>query len=173
MRRHADQLVECIPRLRRYACALLHDRQQAEDLLQDTLARALERLSLWRRGTDMRAWLFTIMHNLHVNECRRGARRPDTVSLHQSALAEPCAGSRADQQAALHDIETGLMSLPEEQRSVLLLVSLEGLSYRQTAKVLGIKTGTVMSRLHRGRERLRVSLNGEAQPPSPHLRRIK
>ena len=165
-------MVQYIPRLRRYANALLHDPQHAEDLVQDTLARALDRMSLWRRGSDMRAWLFTIMHNQYANDCRRAGRRPDTLSLHQEGVQEPCAVARADQQAGLGDIETGLLLLPEDQRAVLLLVSLEGLSYRQTAKVLGIRTGTVMSRLHRGRERLRAWLN-DTPAPREGLRRVK
>lgn len=172
MSRQAEQLVEYIPRLRRYACALIRDRERAEDLLQDTLTRALDRLSLWRRGTDMRAWLFTIMHNLHVNALRRDGRRPDILSLQCDGVLEPRACGKADQQAGLDDIAAALQQLPEEQRAVVLLVSLEGLSYRQTAKVLGIKTGTVMSRLHRGRERLRLCLNG-SQESAPGLRRVK
>lgn len=173
MSRHARQVVAYIPRLRRYARALLQDRQQAEDLVQETLARALDRLGLWRQGTDMRAWLFTIMHNQHINDCRRASSRPDTLSLHQAGLPEPCAVSRAEQQAGLQDIETGLMQLPEDQRAVLLLVSLEGLSYRQTAEVLGIRTGTVMSRLHRGRERLRAWLDGVPETRVETIRRVK
>ncbi len=172
MSRQVEQLVEYIPRLRRYAYALIHDRERAEDLLQDTLTRALDRLSLWRCGTDMRAWLFTIMHNLHVNALRRDGRRPDTLSLQHDGVLEPRASARAEQQAGLDEIALALQQLPQEQRAVVLLVSLEGLSYRQTAKVLGIKTGTVMSRLHRGRERLRACLNG-AQEGAPGLRRVK
>lgn len=173
-RQARQQLVEYIPRLRRYARALLQDAQQAEDLVQDTLTRALDRLGLWRRGSDMRAWLFTIMHNQYVNDCRRASRRPDTLSLYQDAVPEPGIDGRAEQQARLHDIETGLMQLPEEQRAVLLLVTLEGLSYRQTAKVLGVRTGTVMSRLHRGRERLRAWLSGVPQTgQQTGLRRVK
>lgn len=173
MSRRAEQVVEYIPRLRRYARALLADGQQAEDLVQETLARALDRLQLWRRGSDMRAWLFTIMHNQYINDCRRAGRRPDTLSLQQEGMPEPRSGNRADQQADLRDIETGLMLLPDEQRTVLLLVSLEGLSYRQTARVLGIRTGTVMSRLHRGRERLRAWLNETPERPAENLRRVK
>lgn len=169
----AQLVVEYIPRLRRYARALLRDPQQAEDLVQDTLARALDRLSLWRHGSDMRAWLFTIMHNQYVNECRRVSRQPDTLSLYQEGVPEPCAAGLADQQVGLDDIETGLMLLPEDQRAVLLLVSLEGLTYRQTAKVLGVRTGTVMSRLHRGRERLHAWLNDAPATRETGLRRVK
>jgi RNA polymerase sigma-70 factor (ECF subfamily) len=171
--RHAQQLVQHIPRLRRYARALLKDTERAEDLVQETLTRALGKLNFWRRGSDMRAWLFSIMHNQHVNDCRRAQRRPDSLSLHEDRAQEPRAGSHAEQRAHLQDIELALQRLPEEQRAVLLLVSLEGLSYRQTAKVLGIKTGTVMSRLHRARERLRGWLNEVPEAPVQSIRSVK
>jgi len=170
MSQHAQQVVQHIPRLRRYARALLNDTECAEDLLQETLARALGKLNFWRRGSDMRAWLFTIMHNQYVNDCRRAQRRPDSLSLQEDRAQEPRASVRAEQRVHLQDIELGLQQLPEEQRAVLLLVSLEGLSYRQTAKVMGIKTGTVMSRLHRARERLRVWLD---EVPVHAIRSVK
>jgi RNA polymerase sigma-70 factor (ECF subfamily) len=152
---------------------LLKDAERAEDLLQETLARALGRLGLWRHGSDMRAWLFTIMHNQYVNECRRAQKRPDALSLEADGVLEACATSRADQHIDVQDIAAGLMLLPEDQRAVLLLVSLEGLTYRQTAKVLGIKTGTVMSRLHRARERLRTWCNDTRQTGVARIRSVK
>jgi len=173
MNRHAHQVVQYIPRLRRYARALLKDAERAEDLLQETLARALGRLGLWRHGSDMRAWLFTIMHNQYVNECRRAQKRPDALSLEADGMPEARATSRADQYADLEDIAAGLMLLPEDLRAVLLLVSLEGLTYRQTATVLGIKTGTVMSRLHRARERMRVWCNDRPQTRVARIRSVK
>lgn len=173
MSQHAQQVIQHIPRLRRYARALLKDTERAEDLLQETLARALGRLNFWRRGSDMRAWLFTIMHNQYVNDCRRAQRRPDSRSLQEHGVQEPHAGARAEQRVHLRDIELGLQCLPEEQRAVLLLVGLEGLSYRQTAGVLGIKTGTVMSRLHRARERLRVWLNDTPEVSVSPIRSVK
>jgi RNA polymerase sigma-70 factor (ECF subfamily) len=166
-------VVQHIPRLRRYARALLNDADRAEDLVQETLARALGRLTLWRRGTDMRAWLFTIMHNQYVNDCRRAQKRPDALSLDEAGGAQAHANSSADQSVGLDDIATGLMRLPEDQRAVLLLVSLEGLSYQQTAKVLGIKLGTVMSRLHRARERMRAWLSAAPEVSGPRIRRVK
>ena len=168
MSRHADEVVQHIPRLRRYALALLRDPDRAEDLVQETLARALGRINFWRAGSDMRAWLFTIMHNQFVNDCRREQKRPDTIALdhrHADTQTEPAAQSRAETDASLDDIQSALMRLPQTQRSVLLLVSLEGLSYAETARVLDIKPGTVMSRLHRARERLREWLN--QAPPNP------
>ncbi len=173
MSQQEELIIQYIPRLRRYARALLNDAERAEDLVQETLMRALGSMALWRRGSDMRAWLFTIMHNQYVNDCRRAQKRPDAQSLDEAGALESHASSSADQFAGLDDIEVGLMRLPENQRAVLLLVSLEGLSYRQTAKVLGIRLGTVMSRLHRARERMRSWLYALPESPGPRIRRVK
>lgn len=171
----AEQLVLHLPRLRRYARALVRDADRAEDLVQETVARALGRLHFWRRGTNMRAWLFTIMHNQFVNESRRAHNRPDNLPLapgHTEAQAAACA---TDSCAGVRDIETALMQLPDEQRAVLLLVSLEGLSYQEVARVLDIKQGTVMSRLHRARVRMRSLLDeaSESERPAGRIRSIR
>ncbi|TCK19022.1 RNA polymerase sigma-70 factor (ECF subfamily) [Thiogranum longum] len=171
MRRQDEQVVQYIPRLRRYAHALLGDSDRAEDLVQETLARALGRLHFWRRGSDMRAWLFTIMHNQFANDCRRAQKRPDAVAL-DDVTTEAAAADTAELHAGLHDIEQALMLLPEAQRAALLLVSLEGLSYNESARVLGIRPGTLMSRLHRAREKLRSALNHESGKVR-HIRSVK
>jgi RNA polymerase sigma-70 factor (ECF subfamily) len=157
-----------IPRLRRYARALTGDRARADDLVQDTLARAWEKLSLWRRGTDLRAWLFTILHNLYVNDVRRRMSRPETLELDDDSfdVAQP---DTAGHGLLMRDLEAALARLPDEQREVLLLVGLEEMSYEETARTLGIPVGTVMSRLSRARERLRALMNGTG----PALRRVK
>lgn len=159
---------EHIPRLRRYARALTGDLAQADDLVQECLARAWEKLSLWQRGSNLRAWLFTILHNVFVNELRRSKRRPELLAFDDENLEIPRRATQEDG-LALRDLETALYSLPLEQRAVLLLVAVEELSYEQTAKALAIPVGTVMSRLARARERLRLQLNGEG----PALRRVK
>ncbi len=171
MGRRDALIVQHIPRLRRYARALLHDVDRAEDLVQETLARALDRFHFWRRGSDLRAWLFTLMHNQFVNDCRRDGRRPVTWSLDDGP--DPAADADAASEAGLRDIGAALMRLPVEQRAVLLLVSLEGLSYKETARVLGIRPGTVMSRLHRARERLRDWLDEARDDPVQRLRSVK
>lgn len=168
MLRDAHLFDEHIPRLRRYARALTGDRAQADDLVQECLARAWEKLSLWRRGSDLRAWLFTILHNVFVNELRRAKRRPELLAFDDEALDAPRRATQEDG-LAMRDLETALSSLPLDQRAVLLLVGVEELSYEQTAKALDIPVGTVMSRLSRARERLRLQLNGEG----PALRRVK
>ena len=150
----AGSLVALIPRLRRYARALVGDRAAADDLVQDTLERAWAKLHLFRRGTDLRAWLFTVMHNVHVNQIR-AARPTDTLDDEMPELAQRAAQGDA---LLVRDLERALAALPVAQREVLLLVALEDLSYEETARVLGIPIGRVMSRLARAREKLRVLL---------------
>ena len=154
----AERLVELIPRLRRYARALVGDRAAADDLVQDTLERAWAKLHLYRRGTDLRAWLFTVMHNVHVNKVR-ATRATDTLEDEMPELAQ-----RAPQGDALlmRDLDRAIGRLPGEQRSVLLLVTLEDMSYDEVARTLGIPIGTVMSRLSRAREKLRAMMLGGA-----------
>lgn len=143
-----------IPRLRRYARALARDVAAADDLVQDCLARALGKLHLWQEGTDLRAWLFTILHNQYVNQVRRAVREGAAVGLSET---EPML-TRAPHQSQnleLRDLEKAIAKLPEEQRSVILLVGLEGMRYEEVAEVLDVPVGTVRSRLSRGREALR------------------
>jgi RNA polymerase sigma-70 factor (ECF subfamily) len=165
----AQKVEQQIPGLRRYARALVRDPQWADDLVQDCLVRALSRHQLWRRGSNLRAWLFTILHNLHANSARDASRRPLTVALDETgpALAEP-PGQIARVEAA--ELLRALEQLPEEQRQAVLLAGLEGLEYREIAQVQGVPIGTVMSRLSRGRERLRRLMAGDE---APSLRRVK
>ena len=153
----AKRLVELIPRLRRYARALVGDRATADDLVQDTLERAWAKLHLYRRGTDLRAWLFTVMHNVHVNRVR-ASRVTDTLEDEMPELAQ-----RAPQGDALlvRDLDRAIARLPAEQRAVLLLVTLEEMSYEEVARTLGIPIGTVMSRLSRARDKLRAMMLGQ------------
>ena len=164
----AKRLVELIPRLRRYARALVGDRTSADDLVQDTLERAWAKLHLYRRGTDLRAWLFTVMHNVHVNRVR--ATRPvDPLDDDMPELAQ-----RETQPDALlvRDLDRAIARLPADQRAVLLLVTLEEMSYEEVARTLGIPIGTVMSRLSRAREKLRAMMLGQT-PPSTKLKLVK
>jgi RNA polymerase sigma factor (sigma-70 family) len=163
----AQRLVELIPRLRRYARALVGDRATADDLVQDTLERAWAKLHLYRRGTDLRAWLFTVMHNVHVNRVR-ATRLTDTLEDEMPELAQRAAQGDA---LLVRDLDRAIARLPGEQRAVLLLVTLEEMSYDQVARTLGIPIGTVMSRLSRAREKLRAMLQGEA--PAPKLKVVK
>jgi RNA polymerase sigma-70 factor (ECF subfamily) len=163
----AKRLVELIPRLRRYARALVGERASADDLVQDTLERAWAKLHLYRRGTDLRAWLFTVMHNVHVNRVR-ATRTNDPLDDEMPELAQ-----RGTQPDALlvRDLDRAIVRLPADQRAVLLLVTLEEMSYEEVARTLGIPIGTVMSRLSRAREKLRAMMLG--QTPSTKLKLVK
>jgi RNA polymerase sigma factor (sigma-70 family) len=143
-----------IPRLRRYARALTRDAVAADDLVQDCLVRGLAKQHLWREGTDLRAWLFTILHNQYVNQVRRAVREGTAVAINET---EPSLTRAADQGRTLElrDLDRGLARLPEEQRTVILLVGLEGMRYEAVAEIIGVPVGTVRSRLSRGREALR------------------
>lgn len=157
-----------IPFLRRYARALLREGSLADDLVQDTLERAWNRLHLWQHGSNLRAWLFTIMHNVFVNQ-RRRIKGYRTVEL-DDQIVDNRAHAAVEQPLELRDLQNALQQLSVEFREVVLLISLEQLTYEETATVLSIPVGTVMSRLARGREKLRVLLSGESVP---QLRRIK
>jgi RNA polymerase sigma-70 factor (ECF subfamily) len=162
-----QKIAASIPSLRRYACALLGERDDADDLVHDTLVRAMDRLHLYRPGSDLRAWLFAILHNQHIDAVRRKARRPDGLPIDDQEAAAPAS---QDDRLTARDLDRALALLPEEQRQVVLLVGLEGLAYAEVASVLGVPLGTVMSRLNRGRQRLRSLM--EQGPASP-IRRIK
>jgi RNA polymerase sigma-70 factor (ECF subfamily) len=153
-----DLLPQHVPALRRYARALVGDVQLADDLVQDCLERALSRAHLWRRPGNLRAWLFTIMHNLHANDRRRTASRPRAASIDD--VLEPGRPASQIESLAAREMLAALRLLSLEHRQVLLLVALEGMSYAEIAEVLGVPIGTVMSRLSRARERLR-SVGGE------------
>jgi RNA polymerase sigma-70 factor, ECF subfamily len=149
-----------IPRLRRYARALTRDASRADDLVQNCLLRAVAKQHLWEPGTDLRAWLFTILHNQHVNDVRRGVREGIAVQVEDVAPALT-APSNVDDALQLRDLERAIAKLPEEQRQVILLVGLEGMRYEEVAKILRIPVGTVRSRLSRGRDMLRVQMDIE------------
>jgi RNA polymerase sigma-70 factor (ECF subfamily) len=157
-----DSVESMIPALRRYARALARDADIADDLVQDTLVRALrsERLFL---GGDLRSWLYTILTNLNRNRRRSLARRPVHTELYDTSA--DASGTEAEGR----DITRALAALVEEQRAVLLLVMLEGLSYREVAEIQGVPIGTVMSRLARARAHVKAYLDGER----PALRAVK
>ena len=143
-----------IPRLRRYARALTRDAVAADDLVQDCLVRGLAKQHLWKEGTDLRAWLFTILHNQYVNQVRRAVREGAAVAVSDT---EPSLTHAAEQghRLDLRDLDRALAKLPEEQRTVILLVGLEGMRYEAVAEIIDVPVGTVRSRLSRGREALR------------------
>jgi RNA polymerase sigma-70 factor (ECF subfamily) len=165
-----ETLVEpLIPALRRYAFALVRADDAADDLVQDCLERAVSRWSLRRRDGDVAAWLFAILRNRHISLYRQRRRRGGDVAL-ETVEGALHSSPTQDHDLVLRDVLEALDALPEEQKSLLLLVGVEDLSYEQAARVMGIPVGTVMSRLSRGRARLRALLEtGRA----PLLRRVK
>jgi RNA polymerase sigma-70 factor (ECF subfamily) len=166
-----------IPGLRRFACALLRgDREGADDLVHDTVERALSRWHLRRAGGNVRGWLYTILYNRFLTDQHRSRRRgPHDALTEETALP----GVAGGQDAALEhrDLLRAFSALPEEQRAVLLLIAVEDLSYEEAARVLGVPIGTVMSRLSRGREKLRHRMHGDLDENSSRrssaLRRVR
>src|SRR5437868_10866628 len=151
-----------IPRLRRYARALTRDFFRADDLVQSCLTRAVAKQHLWQYGTDLRAWLFTILHNQHVNDVRRSIREGTLVEL--ADAPQLTVQSNAIPALQLRDLETALGKLAPEQRQVILLVGLEGMAYDEVAAVLKVPVGTVRSRLSRGRDQLRRLMGMDEKP---------
>lgn len=154
------QVVEQLPGLRRYARVLTGDTWAADDLVQDTLERACSKWLLWRTGSDLRAWLFTLMHNLYLNQRRA---LPALAPLDIEDLQDQLPGTADSSDDAL-DMERCLLRLPADQRAVLLLVAMEDMSYEDTARILDIPIGTVMSRLSRARTRLRALMERTPTP---------
>ncbi|TWG94681.1 RNA polymerase sigma-70 factor (ECF subfamily) [Mesorhizobium sp. J18] len=148
-----------IPNLRRYARALLRDPDAADDLVQDCLERALSRLDNWQTGESPRRWLFTVMHHLFIDEKRRARRRGRTLVESPAGNEDAAVAPVQLDVLASRDVLDALQGISADRRAALLLVAVEGLSYAQAATVLEIPTGTLMSRIARGREELRVLLD--------------
>ncbi|WP_372618874.1 sigma-70 family RNA polymerase sigma factor [Falsiroseomonas sp.] len=160
-----------VPSLRRFAWSLTRNADEADDLVQDCLEHAL---GAWHRRNaegKLRAWLFTILYNLHVSDRRRRARRGRLLGEMAQFEAGPAPMSGQDAAVQCGQVLAQLDTLPTEQRDVLLLVGVEGLGYEEAARVLGVPPGTVMSRLSRGRERLRQMAEGRPAPVAA-LRRV-
>lgn len=163
-----DQLEACVPALRRYARALTRNADLADDLVQDCLERAIARRGLFRPAGPVRAWLFTILLNLHRNGLRASRRRGETVPI--DTIAEPAMAAPQPGHMALAELARAIDTLPLEQKEALLLVTLEGMAYQEAADILKLPLGTLMSRLGRARAALRL-LTGT--PAEPHLRTVK
>lgn len=165
---NSERIIPHIPGLRRYARLLTGDSHRADDLVQDTLLRACAKWTLWRPDSDLRAWLFTIMHNLFINQLR--AAPPVSAQLDDMVDA----GHTEDPSVGI-DLERALARLPDDQREVLLMVTVEDFSYAEVARATGVPIGTVMSRLSRGRRRLREAMEGtrETADPRSHLKVMK
>ena len=148
-----------IPRMRRYARALTRNTAKSDDLVQSCLVRALEKQHLWQLGSNLRAWLFTILHNQHVNDVRHSFRQGSVGPVEDAEpmwRVEPV----ADASLQLRDLQRAINTLCHEHREVLLLVGLEGMRYEQVATILDVPVGTVRSRLSRARTTLRLLMDG-------------
>jgi RNA polymerase sigma-70 factor (ECF subfamily) len=150
-----SEIEALIPRLTRYARVLTRDAVAADDLVQECLTRALGKIHLWEQGTDLRAWLFTILHHQHVSHARRDARQRASIRLQKDNPGVTLSPNQTVR-LELRDLERAIAQLPEEQRSVVLLVGLKGMRYDEAAAVVNLPVGTVRSRVSRGRESLRA-----------------
>lgn len=154
-----QELAAVIPRLRRYALVLTGNPVRGDDLVQDTLTRAWDKRSYWRPGSDLRAWVFTIMHNIFVNQLASSRRDAANVSLdaedERGAALQVSGDNDPTTRIELQEVMRQVQRLPAEQREVLMLVAVEGMHYEEVAATIGIPIGTVMSRLSRARDKLR------------------
>jgi len=155
-----------IPHLRRYARTLARRRNTADDLVQDCLARALSNIHQWEHGTNLRAWLFSIMHNAYVSEVRRAACEGAAVRIIEDEPLLPRAAEQG-KRLELRDLHRALGRIPEEQRIAILLVGLEGMSYKAIAEIVGEPLGTIRSRISRGRAALRRMVDGTDERAEP------
>lgn len=156
-------ILEEIPRLRRYARALLRDRDRADDLVQDCLERALGHLENWRSGESPRKWLFTIMHHLFVDQMRKDKRRGESAMLSLDGAEAMSVQSHQFEDAAAREVMQALQAISPERRAAILMVSVEGFSYAEASAILGVPAGTLMSRIARGRDDLRALLDDGAR----------
>ena len=166
-----SQFVRHIPQLRRYARALVNGADVADDLVQDALERAWARRDQWDTRREIKPWLFTVLHNVYVNDVRRYKRMPSMVDYPE---LENVAAASSDEpmELTITDLQRALDEISEEHREVLLLVGLEQFSYKEAAEVLGVPLGTVMSRLTRARKRLRELMTDPTMPMAV-IRRVK
>lgn len=154
-----NEIEQYIPHLRRYARAIAHNPVAADDLVQESLLRALAKSHLYKPGTNLRAWLFTILHNQHVSDMRRNGRTGISVDPDDAASA---LATQPNQEAGLimNAVDRALQMLPDEQRILIELVALDGKSYEDVAKSYGLALGTVKSRISRGRSQMRKAVEG-------------
>jgi RNA polymerase sigma-70 factor (ECF subfamily) len=150
-----EEIAALMPRLTRYARVLTRDTVAADDLVQECITRALAKIDLWEQGTDLRAWLFTILHHQHVSLTRRNARQRADMEL-QKTRHNPALAPNQTARLELRDLQRAIAKLPQEQQSVILLVGLEGMRYDEAASIENLPVGTVRSRVARGREALRA-----------------
>jgi RNA polymerase sigma-70 factor (ECF subfamily) len=157
------RLVDLIPRLRRFALALTGDIDQADDLVQETCARALSRIEQWQEGTRLDSWIYRIAQNLWLDHVRARKVRGVHVPLDVEAGDASGADGRVvvESRLSLAAVSAAMATLPEDQRLLVALVCIDGVSYKEAAEITNVPIGTVMSRLARARRQLHAALEGE------------
>ncbi|WP_417433011.1 RNA polymerase sigma factor [Kiloniella sp.] len=172
-----DQLTKSIPFLRRYAYALVKDSSKADDLVQDCLERSLAKRDQWKGDGSLKSWLYRILSNIHLNHYRQNQTNPlhFPAELTERTPLVPDTDTTSHQLSHLYlrDLDKGITQLPDEQKQVLLLIALEGLSYSEVSAITQVPLGTVMSRLSRARETLRKFTATSSPKKVPPIRRIK
>jgi RNA polymerase sigma-70 factor (ECF subfamily) len=165
------KLIEAeIPRLRRYARYLVRDVDRADDLVQECLTRAVAKIDSWTEGTNLRAWLFVILKNCHINEVRHYQRMVTDGDLDGEHRALTVAANQ-DAHIELGEVRDAFLNLSREHREVLLMIAIEGLAYEEAAVILDVPLGTIRSRLSRARQALRDALSDHTSTqPRPNLR---
>jgi RNA polymerase sigma-70 factor, ECF subfamily len=157
------RIIAFLPRLRRFCMALTGSHDQCDDLLQETVERALTRIEQWQAGTSLESWMFRIAQNLHIDRIRAQGRRGQTVDVDEMAnMAGDDGRTIVEARSELTHVQAAMAALPEEQRSVLALVVIDGRSYKEAAAILELPIGTVMSRISRARQAVDLYLNGKA-----------
>lgn len=160
--RFEDELVELLPRLRRFARGLTRDASAADDLCQGAIERALKSRDQWQAGTRLDSWMYRITRNLWIDERRAVSRRGIHSPIDDAAIQIEGDGAAEVEAGALRgDVDGAMARLPDEQREAVMLVLVEGYAYREAAEILEVPIGTVTSRLARGRESL-MQMLGEA-----------
>jgi RNA polymerase sigma-70 factor (ECF subfamily) len=166
----ADDLVNEVPHLRRFARGLCGDPSLADDLVQDCVERALAKVHLYDPSRPLRAWLYAVLRNIHVSGLRRAGRSQVAMSIDDMGAGEDAVASDQESQIGVRNISEALDRLPPAHREVIMLIALEDMSYRDVAEITGVPLGTVMSRLSRARSSLRNILEGK---DVPSLRQVK
>ena len=157
-----EEMIALLPRLRRFAYSLTGQWADADDLVQATCARAIERLDQWQAGTRLESWMYRIAQNLHRNGLRKEKHRASHLRDVDAEAADGVSQNHAVDRLALQDLDRAMERLPSDQRAALLLIAVEGHRYQDAAEILGISAGTVASRVSRARVTLLAIMNGDA-----------
>jgi RNA polymerase sigma-70 factor, ECF subfamily len=160
-------MIEFLPRLRRFACALTGDLDKGDDLVQETCLRALSRAELWQPGTRLDSWMFRIAQNIWFDRLRAGKVRGEQIDVDALDIHGEDGRAVVDCRLTLESVREGIGRLPPEQQVLIALVCIDGRSYKETARIVDVPIGTVMSRLARARRSLHDWVNREKDAGTP------